>query len=602
MFYVDSNYKENPAPQELMDRIKELCPDNRMRMFVLPKASWTNVITRKKETLHNIPVVAQGTGSEYIQAVNEIRVYDISVREYTMAAYDIYANKRPLEIYIFHEYYGHVNLCSGYAYYTIVDAEQEKIYLIKGQSICNAVRCFTVNEMEEEDIIPILIGNLSGQQSGDSYQTVMTRHNGYKEITLMSGGYIAPTAPVMQLLTQRTLSYLRQITPKELFTLMNDTSQPIPKDDDHIAIKLRYSSNYILIKRDELDVYLESKDPEKSISSEYPVIEYKDVQAFNIEMPKEEIDVACIGLGSAGTGILDQLVRSTYMHSVSICDMDKVEGKNLRNQWYRQSDVGYTKVYASTCILRGIPYGSITVHEHNGRFQETNIAKEGKFKYTISGFDSTEARLELLDWIEKGELETKYLIDTRYDDLAASVYFIDVANKKQVDYYRQGLLEDHEAFVAEQKKNRCKSREDFIKYIDAKDPYVCKCTQVKLFIRQHINENRQRKGVEPLTDFDSLIQTTVGAGERFCIGSSCSACKEQQRWARIWDVQSEFIDLDMSEVAESSCVKQNFIDIYKFSSSFVFAAIRELENENPKPFTHVEVSTDGIPQYAVLLP
>ena len=72
-------------------------------------------------------------------------------------------------------------------------------------------------------------------------------------------------------------------------------------------------------------------------------------------------------------------------------------------------------------------------------------------------------------------------------------------------------------------------------------------------------------------------------------------------WKRIWDEKKDELKIyKPEEQQESSCVKQNFIDIYKYASSFVFAAIREIESGNPKPFTHIEASTDVLPKSMIL--
>jgi hypothetical protein len=67
-------------------------------------------------------------------------------------------------------------------------------------------------------------------------------------------------------------------------------------------------------------------------------------------------------------------------------------------------------------------------------------------------------------------------------------------------------------------------------------------------------------------------------------------CKEKCKDIRRIDIPA----------AESSCLRQNFIDIYKYASTFVFAAIREIEAGNPKPFTHVEAQTDKFPSHMVV--
>ena len=84
----------------------------------------------------------------------------------------------------------------------------------------------------------------------------------------------------------------------------------------------------------------------------------------------------------------------------------------------------------------------------------------------------------------------------------------------------------------------------------------------------------------------------------FCGSEVC-----KQRWIQVYNEHKEKCDELFREEPpqeESSCVKWNLIDIYKFASSFVFAAIRDIEDGKEKQFTHVEATTDGLPRSIVL--
>ena len=53
---------------------------------------------------------------------------------------------------------------------------------------------------------------------------------------------------------------------------------------------------------------------------------------------------------------------------------------------------------------------------------------------------------------------------------------------------------------------------------------------------------------------------------------------------------------------ENTCLKQNLIDIYKYVGTIVMGAIRCIEHNEPKPFTHIEAETNvnGLPAYMIV--
>ena len=61
--------------------------------------------------------------------------------------------------------------------------------------------------------------------------------------------------------------------------------------------------------------------------------------------------------------------------------------------------------------------------------------------------------------------------------------------------------------------------------------------------------------------------------------------------------QSDIDDL----ASNNSCYHYNIIDIYKFSSSFITCAIRNIYGDKPKGFTHIETTTNGLPKSLVIM-
>ena len=296
--------------------------------------------------------------------------------------------------------------------------------------------------------------------------------------------------------------------------------------------------------------------------------------------------MACLGLGSAGSGILDQVGRSIMISSYLLCDYDIVEEKNLRNQFYTTGDLSCSKTGAARSKLSHMRPGDridikSKIITSNSKFQQANLPYYA-FKYVVSGFDSIDARMELLQYVKEGKCKTKYLIDTRYDDLTASILFIDVENAEQMAYYEKGLAQCKEHFDEVQKAQTIQTFEEFVKELEKQEVFINKCYETKLRI---------------LGDEEADVACDI------CDNSEhgCKSDKCLEHWKEVFNKRLPRIQaIYKKEPEESSCVKHNFIDIYKYASAFVFAAIREIENGEAKPFTHIECSTDVIPKSMIL--
>lgn len=161
-----------------------------------------------------------------------------------------------------------------------------------------------------------------------------------------------------------------------------------------------------------------------------------------------------------------------------------------------------------------------------------------------------------------------------------------------MEYYEKGLKADAEALeeagIKDEPITFIETDEDFIAYLDSKNVFhsTCHVTAADLFPRGTIHNE---------ADYCGLDSDPNDNGRR-CGGIKCKA-----KWLEAFHKYRPRIlpDKKLSD-RESSCVKQNLIDIYQYTSSFVFAAIREIENENPKPFVHIEAQTEGIPTSMVI--
>lgn len=546
------------------------------KWVMIDKTHWFNYITKKKGTVYNIVIAAFCDDSARSHAINEIHEQEYDREE---------SSWKTINKWVFNKEYAHINMNrDGYSKTLYVERDEEdniwlRRYVLFYQDVCCPITQHHFFVKDEEELTKIFKGQLMGQNNNSPFQTVVSVKNNYPDRAVVlrdSGEKIKANAPVVQLLVRKRIEWLRD--PQN----MRDALQGIklPPNDDYVMVKRMVNDYYTCEKKSELTDEVMFNE----VSHYYPVITYEETKHITDSIPKTEIDFSCIGVGSAGTGILDQVVRGNWFNSYLLVDPDDVELKNVRNQWYTRGQRGVHKADACRAVMQNIynTDNAPQVYAKNCRFQEAGLDNYVS-KYIVSGFDSIECRLELLNDIMEGKHQAQYLIDTRYDDLSASVFFIDMADEKQVEYYKKGLESDLEAFNEIQAKElearRITTWEAFLDYLRSKGCF-------------HYNCSSMQKEIAGFCDDSCDINTYDDA----CGGAKCLAF-----WKRIWEEKKDELKLyKPEEQQESSCVKQNFIDIYKYASSFVFAAIREIESGNPKPFTHIEASTDVLPKSMVL--
>ncbi len=512
--------------EEILKIIEEINESNKdiLRIVHIDKTNWTNVITKRRQTVRDLFFLGYKNNSCNPICLNEITYKD--------------------KTYKLHGFLSHVNLSKIESGYINVKTGEVKVSY---QNFCNPVTSHHV--YTNPNIDKILKGQLMGQNSDSPYQHVDNVINeGYDYAIRRSDGkwLTCRTSPV-ELITRQT--------PENILNVIGDCKFPSNKNE--LAVKYKNDNKYRIVSK---SIYESEKN---EISDYYPVITYEDCKDLLNNIPKQDVDFTVIGLGSAGTGILDQVARSKYFNSYLLIDFDTVEPKNLRNQWYTSGKINRSKIEASSDIMYAINKNTKIICK-NKCFQDSNL-NYYKSKYVVSGFDNLDCRMELLEKSLR-DFEVRYLIDLRYLDYSCSIYFIDLANKCQVKYYRNLLEADIEAF--QDKVKYVKTREELDSYWESKGYYHnhCKEACIRFF------------------------------GSRDC---PICACRNNDCKSYLWqEFEKHQPKIELEE--ESSCVRENFIDIYKYSSSFVFSAIREIENGNNKPFTHIEAQTEVIPSHIIV--
>ncbi len=315
------------------------------------------------------------------------------------------------------------------------------------------------------------------------------------------------------------------------------------------------------------------------VSNYYKSYSYRNVGEIT-EVPRTEYNVCCVGCGSAGSNILDQMIRLNYFDKgYVLIDFDIVEDKNLRNQMYNRNSIYGYKTTELRSILRNIR--NVNVIEHKNKYEDCPF-ENYKFDYIISGFDSIECRLGLLEKILNKKIEAKYLIDARYNDLDASLFMVDLANEEEIKYYHKLLLQDLEEF----NKNK-------IEYYPATE--WDEASIRKLHEKTHLLTSGCSNVGEMVTGINSNICTQ-------CCCNQLPVCQSHECFETIkkFFVKNDYKVPAKYKEKENSCLAENIIHIYKLVSSWVTANIRSIETDNKKLFTHVDITAEPLPRAMVL--
>ena len=341
------------------------------------------------------------------------------------------------------------------------------------------------------------------------------------------------------------------------------------------------TNEYRIVTQQQLEEYNERGfNARIRISKDYPIFTKDDLKNATVDIPLTEKDCLFIGLGSANSGIITYLGRSLYMgEQITLIDPDNIEEKNLRNQLYRALDTKRLKANAMRDIIKQMSTERREIDAHTKVFQEVPLAYR-KYKYIFCGLDTIKTRQELLDQILKGNIKGDYLIDTRYFDQTSSIYFIDLNDKEQVDYYKYNLDADGDILSKEVAKKVPLSKERINQII----PEMLKnrCAYYATTLIRPNTEDKSEVGYGS----NNLCSNPVGRGW----SCGCAECRA-------------FVQKSLEQVRipeQSTCLKQNIIGIYNYTGAYVYQIIKTIEDYNKKVATHVELACETVPQAMVV--
>lgn len=527
----------------LMKAVNKTTNTTGLKIVKIKKVPFRNVTLGHTQTARDIYILGR-EGSDKPLIINSIKCGLIN-------------NPRKTRIISLRNRLCHPNTSSDGECYQIPLLFGNLAVKLLGQIFCNPVTSHHV--LNIDGVENILVGQLSGI-SDDAYGCPDSCSVDDEDCPIESRDddtILRKNSNILQLITQQSNI--------DADTIRNLRLMDIPKNDDEIMVKYLRDDEYTCINKASLDY--------DEISSYYPIITYADLSKIDTNIPRKSIDVGVFGVGSGGTAILDQIGRSNYFNSYLLNDMDTIEYKNVNNQWYNITQVGNYKVDSSKCILENINpnrYTSLSIDKKCCRY-ETIPTAYYEFKYVISGFDSIATRQKLLSDFKKGDLLSRFLIDCRYLDNECSIYFIDLNNTSEVDYYERLLNADGVA-LKDNTHSYISTPEQFLQWFAENEYFTRGCTLCLCELGMH-DRDAERCGGDCASDK--------------CMKFLSAQFEKIRPKIKITD-------------NESSCVRHNYIDIYKYVGSIVFSAIREIENERDKPFTHIECQSYGIPSLVVV--
>lgn len=526
--------------------LEELQSSGKIKYVHIESVKLRNPVTRVQSVVKDIYFLSTGTNSNKVWFV--------------CGAQDLTTDTA----YMVHLDLTHTNMCNS------MNAERVGQYKIFCRPFCNPVDMYRLWK-RPEDMKFILKGNLLEGNPNDRWRTPdsVDIDKYIPHLRYISSEKIKSKSTLRQIVTRRETP--DQETPKDTLKYIDICNQLEANPSLRYAYVLNgencLAGGYILLPEEKLD------NPRYFVSDYYRVYSSKDI-GEKPTINRTECDLGIFGCGSSGSSIIDQCRRLTYFKSVVLVDPDIVEEKNLRNQIYTDSDTRNYKAHSSArhfLKLSGVNKLSVDdIKYYKGKFQDVTELQYTNFKYLVSGFDSFETRIELLDYIKSGKIKTKYLIDIRYKDLTSSLFFIDCEDKSQLEYYEKVLLQDEREYKAI-------------------PPKEWDLELVKSLFSQY---GVVSGGCLHTARIFDIPRCYCGCDQ----GYGCGSDECLERWFQYLKEHNA----DSSRVDDNSCLAQNFIHIYAMTASWVTSVIRAIETDNVKTLTHVELGIDPVPQSMVL--
>jgi len=155
--------------------------------------------------------------------------------------------------------------------------------------------------------------------------------------------------------------------------------------------------------------------------------------------------VNIIGAGSLGsfTALLLAKMARAFSWELRLFDFDSVEAHNLRNQLFREADVGVSKVAALADILRLLCGETLALSATEAKIDNETFLRDA----IIVLVDNMKTRREAFE-AAKYRADVSLFVDARSGGSAAMVYALNPRDPDQVRRYEETLYNDEEAVPA----------------------------------------------------------------------------------------------------------------------------------------------------------
>lgn len=301
---IRDKIKVNEIIREKLDALNHV---NKIRYSYVDKVKIRNRFTREEQVLKDVYFIATSNNSCKPSCVMGLKSGD--------------------NTYMLHDDITHWNMCESLGTMTFGN----DIFIVR--TFCNTVLCCHIWE-DPDAASKFLKGNLMEGNPNDRYRTPdSTEVDKRVPPIITTAGYLKKDATFEQVVLRRIntseksrndLIKLRdlknKLTDGKVYAYVANAQEINPEFTFDIVDKKDIESGKLLV------------------SEYYKQYESKDVEEIG-EIPKEEIDIGCIGCGSAGANIMEQLNRTEYFRKYLLLDYDTIEAKNLRNQPYSRFDV-----------------------------------------------------------------------------------------------------------------------------------------------------------------------------------------------------------------------------------------------------------------------
>ena len=148
---------------------------------------------------------------------------------------------------------------------------------------------------------------------------------------------------------------------------------------------------------------------------------------------KQRLKIVLIGAGSTGS-FLTLTLAKMGLNRIKVIDYDKIEAKNIPNQFYRTQDIGKYKVEALKEIVKD--FTDTEIQTENIKIDENYSWDFDLNTLFIFCIDNMEGRQLIYNQIKDFPIK---LIDTRFGSEGFSIHVVDLGNEEDREKYEKSL-------------------------------------------------------------------------------------------------------------------------------------------------------------------